>query len=338
MKKTLVALAVLAASGATFAQATISGALNYGWRASSSPAGDASGFGIRDASVTFASTEDMGGGMKVDAQLKLDGGGLGRGAVTGGDAFVKLSNGSGYLKAGTWEADFDLNEISSNVVDLYLDGLVGGGYAAPGAGSTGAYNNSDMVHDTVELGTTFGAVTVSFAHYEPSTATYGGGQGIGTGAGGQSFQRQNLFKAVYAAGALTAEASYGTFDNKNSTAVLWASQDNVATLAGNFDFGVAKLGAGYQKTAYSNGSAAETALQALVPIGAFSIGAAFDRVTLDSNNLAPAVDGTINGTGLVASYTLSKQTSLRAQYMSYDATTNPTQKSTRSELLLKHSF
>jgi hypothetical protein len=333
MKKTLVALAVLAASGASFAQVTITGNLNMGYRASKIGGADASGFGIRDSNVTFGFTEDMGAGMSMAGQVKIDS--LNRAGVGGGDAFLKLSNRAGYMKLGTAEIDSDLNEISSNLVDLYMDNLVGGGFAVGGASSY--YNNADLVHDFVEFGTTFGPVAVSFAHYEGATG-YSTGIGLGAGAAGSKLQRENLFKAVYSAGNLTAEASYGAYDNKDSAAVMQASLDTVTTIAGNYNFGVVAVGGGYQKTSYSNGNAQETALQVSVPLGALTLGLALDSAKIDSAGLNPTADGTVNGSGIVATYALSKRTSVRALYMSYDPVTSPAEKDTRTEVVLKHTF
>jgi hypothetical protein len=54
MKKTLIALAVLASSGASFAQVTITGNLAMGYRATTAPAGDASGFGVDTSQINFS--------------------------------------------------------------------------------------------------------------------------------------------------------------------------------------------------------------------------------------------------------------------------------------------
>lgn len=86
MKKTLLAMAVLAASGASFAQVTISGSLIMGYKATKSTGtsdvvapgpfvvnratsgADASGFGVDTSEIDFAIAEDLGGGAKNRGQ------------------------------------------------------------------------------------------------------------------------------------------------------------------------------------------------------------------------------------------------------------------------------
>jgi predicted porin len=348
MKKTLVALAVLAASGASFAQVTLTGAFNYGYRADSrntvdattgvSTKNEASGLGIRDSALNFGVTEDLGSGMSIAANLKLDG--VSRAGVSGGDESITLTTKAFFLTMGTAEIDSDLNSLSSNVSDGGgLDNLLLAGYTNTGFANS-YYNQSDLVHDFLTVGTNLGPVAVSLTHYEGSTGAYvAGSTGIGSGAAGNGgLQRQNLIKAVYAAGPLTAEASYGSFDNKVDTAILWSSLNNVATIAGNYDLGVVKLGAGYQKTAYVNGSAQETLVSISAPLGALTLSAEYDNAKIDSNGLATRVDGTASGYALGASYAMSKRTAIRGRYVSFDGTMNPTNKDTRTEVVLKHSF
>ena len=66
MKKTLIALAALAATGATFAQATISGNIGFSWQQSpvKAASGDGShvqGFAINDGEIYISAKEDLGG-------------------------------------------------------------------------------------------------------------------------------------------------------------------------------------------------------------------------------------------------------------------------------------
>jgi predicted porin len=72
MKKTLVALAVLAASGASFAQATITGTYAFGY-ASTTGGGVAasSGLGTDTADINFAASENLGGGMTASAKMGI---------------------------------------------------------------------------------------------------------------------------------------------------------------------------------------------------------------------------------------------------------------------------
>ena len=74
MKKTLVALAVLAASGASFAQVSLSGEFAYGYSATTDAAGlKKSGGGLDTAQLVFSAKEDLGGGTSVAVTMKTDG-------------------------------------------------------------------------------------------------------------------------------------------------------------------------------------------------------------------------------------------------------------------------
>jgi len=69
MKKTLIALAAVAVSGAAFAQATISGSMAFGVQNTVKDS-DAR-FNLTNADVKFATSEDLGGGLKAAAAAQL---------------------------------------------------------------------------------------------------------------------------------------------------------------------------------------------------------------------------------------------------------------------------
>ena len=69
MKKTLIALAAVAVSGAAFAQATITGNMSVGIQ---NTTGDSDArFNLTNADVKFATSEDLGGGLKAAAAATL---------------------------------------------------------------------------------------------------------------------------------------------------------------------------------------------------------------------------------------------------------------------------
>jgi len=70
MKKTLVALATLAATGA-FAQVTISGSMNVGYKNSAAGVGSVGALKGDRNHLTFTAAEDIGNGLKVTAALQL---------------------------------------------------------------------------------------------------------------------------------------------------------------------------------------------------------------------------------------------------------------------------
>jgi predicted porin len=97
MKKTLIALAAVAVTSTAMAQVTISGVITAGFKTSttSSTVND-KGFGFDDSSVTFAISEDLGGGLKLNASMSIDAMGEAD-AVTGNGNVLNLTGGFGSL-------------------------------------------------------------------------------------------------------------------------------------------------------------------------------------------------------------------------------------------------
>ncbi len=314
MKKTLIAMAILAASGATFAQVTISGKYGFGFKSSTTAGADASGLGMSDSNVVFGATEDLGGGMKASAQMKIDN--LTRAAVKGGDSFVALTSSYGTLTLGQGEYDTD----TADQFGTFMGATILGG---------GAYGDSERTSDYAMYATSFGPVGVWVRHTEAAS-----GNGLGAGAGGSAAvvgQRENTVGLSYAAGALSVKADYSAFDNK-----VGNTFDNRVTLGGNYDLGIAKLGLGFQNTKYNTGSALESFLGASIPLGALTVG--IDYLNVKISDTATAADGTANGYGIQAMYNLSKRTDVRFRYASYDGTMNPAKKDSYTSLVLEHNF
>ena len=100
MKKTLLALAVVAASGAAFAQsATLSGSYVFGYQSTKVGGVTTAGIGTDTAAIALVATEDLGGGLKATAKVSL-GGMMRDGAGTGEDASLVLSGGFGSIDLG----------------------------------------------------------------------------------------------------------------------------------------------------------------------------------------------------------------------------------------------
>jgi len=120
MKKTLIALAAVAVSGAAFAQATISGVVNVD--SQNTMAASANRVVMGDFVVKFGVTEDLGGGLTVAASTTLQGE-SGRGnevagngwsfAVGGGFGKLTLKNylnANNNISAGV-SAEDDMNDV-----------------------------------------------------------------------------------------------------------------------------------------------------------------------------------------------------------------------------------
>lgn len=122
MKKTLIALAVLAASGASFAQVTLSG--NYGVGVVTT-SGAKTVLGQTDGGLTFAASEDLGGGTKVAVSQTLAFGKQGA-AVTGDGGSVSVTGGFGAAKFGTVCASAALGEAVVGGAYHFAHALGGG--------------------------------------------------------------------------------------------------------------------------------------------------------------------------------------------------------------------
>jgi hypothetical protein len=126
MKKTLIALAVLAASGASFAQSTVTLSGVYGVGIAKTT-GSVTALGQTDGGLTISVSEDLGGGMKLAASQTLAFGKQGSNVAADGGSMT-LSGGFGAAKFGTACAGAALGEA-----------VVGGAYHfAHALGTSGA--------------------------------------------------------------------------------------------------------------------------------------------------------------------------------------------------------
>jgi predicted porin len=353
MKKTLIALAVLAASGASFAQVTITGTLAMGYKATtsakfSSPLtlpvprlflgmNDASGFGVDTSEIDFMATEDLGGGMKATAKMGLAGADRSNEsatgspsspfAVTGRDASLVLTGGFGAVA---------LTSVRS------ADYLSGGVSGVAGIGFDDKLFGARRKADAISYSVPVGPVSLTLQHQEvdmanasvPTTA-----YGLGAGATGSTGQRLNVLSVTYAAGALVANGQYLSYDNRDS-AVGSNTADYVTRASAKYDFGMVKLGLGYSQANYSAGGTGKEGLVGVsVPLGAFTVGAQWgQRKVEDANGSAASlINGTTNGTGLNASYALSKRTSVLATYARWDVL-NASSAATEASVLVIHNF
>lgn len=353
MKKTLVALAVLAASGASFAQVTMTGEFTWGYKATSNGAGtDSSGFGVDYSNINFAATEDLGGGTKVSVKMGIDGAdrsgdGVG-GPTSGQDANITLTGGFGKLMLATMENG------------QYL----GNGIAAAGDPAwidlDAKVQSAKTNGDRIQYSYAFGPVTLGLQHLE---AAAGLGEGVGQTGNTAPAQRRNLIEATYAAGALVANVGYASYDNQADfaaavpagvalttavgTPVAAAPSAAVAVLnantsrvrgSANYDLGVAKVGFGIESTKKVRGSVTDTFLSANAPLGALTLAVSWASNKTDADNAPGVTDGTKSGYGVGAAYALSKRTQLIANYRSYEATVNAATRSTDTRLYIDHSF
>jgi predicted porin len=329
MKKTLIALAVMAASGASFAQVTITGNLTMGYKQTSAPAGDASGFGVQTetntSGITFTANEDLGGGLKAKAVMSMDG--VSRAGVFGGDASLALTGGFGGLTLATGRGTDYLSEGIAGVGGVKMDDKV---FTQLFAKDTISYALPKFIE----------GLSLSVTHEEAALSRAGETAspiGLGVGAAGlpvnNFYQRGNSVSATYVAGPLAANLGYIAYDQDGN---VNGNAKNRISIAASYDLGMLKLGAGYRNTQRVDGTRQDALVSANVPLGALSLGANFaQRITTDTTQTAA---GTRTGYGLKAQYDLSKRTNMSLSYAKWDATVGAVTATTDTLMLLSHSF
>lgn len=295
MKKTLVALAVLAASGASFAQVTITGQIRMGFEAdhtnaatagptgaallgamagaapygysNASTAQDTAGLGVETANLYFNVAEDLGGGQKVAAMLGFDtvkrGGAS---SVVGGDTTLTYTNNSfGQIELGSKKDSDVFSDIAyANDNLITFDSKL---------------NQIETSSDYISYAAPVGPVIFVFKHGEPSS-----GLGLGSGTQGISTsttQGTNTVALVYLQGALKAVGAYRQYTNQDETGGIFdgngLTKKSVVHLEAGYDFNVAKVGFGYDHVDASWGVTQNNIIMGLnVPVNAWNFAVAYE--------------------------------------------------------------
>jgi membrane-bound inhibitor of C-type lysozyme len=321
MKKTLVALAVLAASGASFAQATITGTYAFGY-ASTTGGGVAasSGLGTDTADINFAASENLGGGMTASAKMGISGAQRG-GAVTGNSASVGIKSASFGLTLGTVESANGLLAIGSSGA---------AGYGMDGKAISGSAN-IDLLSLSIPMSS---ALTMGATYVDRGVA----GVGLGLGTVGTADAQPSVgISLTYAAGALAAKGDYTSWTRLNDALVASALNKSRIRLSAGYDMGMARLSAGYSNTtrdSVANGTVTETLLGVKVPMGAVTLGLDYAMGTASGN------DDT-SGYSLGVGYDLSKRTNVGASVANWKQRTGlvaATESQQAFRVLVAHSF
>lgn len=331
MKKSLVALAVLAASGAAMAQVSITGNLTAGFQSSTDASNNtASGLGVDNAQIIFSATEDLGGGLKASAKLGLVD--VARGPVSGrtfgpGDTELAISGGFGKLALST-----------TREVDYLSGGVAGIG----GTYMHGRVFDNRITRDSVSYSVPLGPVSVGLTYSEAPSLL-----GLGTGTSGNTLSANDQVFGSRQVGLNVRYADdkkvidFGILSNEADGA---KSDDGHVRFSTAYDHGFAKLGFAFENQSYKAiGTGQKTskrdAMVALsVPVGAATLSGNWAQREWSNN---PATDGTQTGYGLKASYALSKRTAVSADYTNWNGVTNSkvdANKQSQYNFLLSHSF
>lgn len=301
MKKSLIALAVLAASGASFAQSSVT---LYGivdaYVGSISQTGSETQMvvdsgGVSDSRWGIKGSEDLGGGLKANFLLEK-GFDVDSGKETGSgfnrQAYVGFSGGFGEVKLGNvYTAYDDISGSSTAVFDSAL---------APANGPAGVWlstgYNGNPGNNVYYVTPSFGgfSAAVSYALGENKTS---GATKVGDG----SASAVTSLNAQYAAGPLFVGFGYQTEAPKGG-----GTSTDFTRLAATYDLGVAKVLAGYGYVK-KPGDVSTTEWQLGVDYSvASNIVLSASYAYSDDN--ANAGDVTRKGYGFAAAYVLSKRT------------------------------
>ena len=310
MKKSLIALAVLAASGASFAQSTVSvygivdASLAYitndNGTTSTSTTNMLSG-AVSGSRWGLKGSEDLGGGLKANFKLEqgfnVDSGSAGvAGQAFSRYSYVGFSGGFGEIKLGkTGTAYDDVQGASDAVFDSALSPM------NSVFKSTGyAWNPDNTIYYQAPTYSGFSGA-LSYSLGEDKTAVLGA----------SSTTSLNL---TYGAGPLAVNFGYQTED-KNTT----ADDTSFTRLGAAYTFGPATLKATYGKTSnIGNVNGADATDWQLGADYAVSTALTVSASLAQSADNVTAGDFTRKGFGLGAAYTLSKRTFV---YGGYEADT-----------------
>lgn len=319
MKKSLIALAVLAVSGAAMAQSSVTlygvadiwvGSVKStdttGGGTTSTRQSKLDSGGFNTSRLGFKGSEDLGGGLK--AEFQLEGSiGMDKGTFSGFDrqSWLGLSGGFGQVQLGKMWSPYD--DTLANANDTF-SANVASAYSVfvpyeDNAGNTIRYN-------TPSFGGVSGAVAYTLG--EDKTAT----------TSPSSITSMSL---NYAAGPIMAGLAYQVENDKNPAATGFTDLSNLFGLAGvttskaeytlisgSYDLGVAKLVAGFNNVKFTSSALAGSAksnafnLGAEVPLSsalALGVGYAQNKVKVNGSDIAK-----ITGYSFAAKYALSKRT------------------------------
>jgi predicted porin len=331
MKKTLIALAVLAVSGAAFAQSTVtlSGSINVGVMdtgAVGQKAGVAS-LGNGANAINIASSEDLGGGL--------------RGGFTGQ---IRYSAATGDMNsAGLAPISNNVASSSGNQLLHAANAFISGGFGTVRVGkiaeagscafdpwgcTAGAglmAGSAGGVSALVGAGTQ--ANSVSYA--TPTINGFSGGYQT-TMTNPDRAKERSVLNLNYAQGPVTlayvqVKGGGNSLAPLPTGAAIATTGDNINLkqdfIGARYNLGVATIGISNSKTEVAGTTTADvTALTAVAPMGAYTLLAGYAKAKTGTGYTATALNDTRTAVGV--NYALSKRTTLGADLFKAEAGAN----------------
>lgn len=313
MKKTLVALAAVSVTAGAFAQASITGTLAHGYKATKatgtsslavpnailtglpipgattfvgSSGGNSAGWGVDTSQINVSVKEEIGGGQTIEAAMAFAGAdrsgessaAAGNGAVTGRDATLTYTNTSfGRIQMGSTEGAAVHSGIpSADAPVIDMDGKL-----------FQRKSNSDFISYAAPIGPLL-------FQYKLSESSEGMGLGSGSeGAQGKPVgQRTSDFVLAFNQGPMTVVGVYRSYDNRDSDTIvspLGLTKDNVYGVQLGYDAGFAKFGFGYNSIKASVGPKVQDVLVGVsAPVGSWTLGATYGMAVTSGVSDTPA--------------------------------------------------
>ena len=315
MKKSLIALAVLAASGAAMAQSSVElyGRLDASFVNLSTKvngvksytvgaAGAATKTGIESSQLNtqfwgLRGTEDLGGGLKaifkVESNFNIDNGAVDATGMFAREANVGLMGSFGTVKLGRNYTAYDslagaTNHTWNSNINVF------GTVAGTGLAQYGNRVSNSVIYDSPNFSGFSGSISYGFGEDKTAAAS----------------ASDNLSLQVrYADGPLLVGVAY-----QNQNQAVAAKPDLKHTLVGaSYDFGVAKLNGSYQTAKEGATKDKDYQIGVSMPFGAFAVAVGYAKSK--SETAGVKLDG--SGYALVGTYNLSKRTTA---YVGYENT------------------
>ena len=322
MKKTLVALAVLATAGTAFAQNSISLTGNFGVGFQrTSTGGNKTHMAITDGGLTFAGKEDLGGGLAAGFTLNQDFFRWSNAGVAGNpgnsklgdttDVFLTLGGGFGSIKLGQWES-LSAAWTAGNVAPLSTpDDL----YSTNDSGYAG-----DIVQNSAR-DMRIAYTTPSFSGFK-ATVLFTDRTDNGANTAIEPTNEAGL--------SLGFAYGIGGFNAALSLKNLNVEDGNNYQLGGSYDFGVAKLGLGVDVKQRANFDDRMGYLVSVAaPIGPVTVGATYLQSDLTNDPAAY---------GIGVNYDISKRTAVNLSAGKFDGDFYEGTRQGMARLKLIHSF
>lgn len=303
MKKSLIALAVLAAAGTASAQSsvTVFGVLDVAVRHvdnSDDTKTTVTSGGLSTGRLGFRGVEDLGGGLKagfwIEGQVDADSGNASGQTWQRRSTVSLISDSLGEVRLGR---DFVPTYTATSDFDPFGDNGLGATFRTASAtivGTSTTNNAQKRASNEVSyfLPTNLGGV------YGQASVAAGEGSATNKYAG---------LRVGYKAGPVDVTAAYG------QTEVTSSEDLKSMVVSAAYDFGVAKLMGSYQVYKYDGNEESHYTIGATVPVGAFVLRAAYTGNKSDDVNNR---DADLFAIGAV--YNLSKRTALYGTYAMID--------------------